>query len=163
VFVEDVRMNPPHRVKGTAVFMSGNPDGTPLALLHNLKHNRILHERTVLLTITTMDSAHVPAGQRVEVKELGLGLYRVCAKYGFMDEPAIAVVLESCAVHGLDLKVLETTFFLSRETIIPAGGRGAGRWRRALFALLSRNAQSATAYFRLPANRVVELGMQVEL
>jgi KUP system potassium uptake protein len=154
----------PHRVGGTAVFMAGNPTGTPLALLHNLKHNRVLHERVVLLTIKTEEDARVSVADRLEIIKHGQGFYRVIARYGFMDEADIAEILRLSAERGLALKLSETTFFLSRESVVYREG---ANWRRGLrerlFGFLTRNAQSATAFFGLPVNRVVELGMQVEL
>jgi KUP system potassium uptake protein len=162
VFVQSIAVDPPHRVRGTAVFMSGNPNGTPLALLHNLKHNRVLHERAVLLNITISDEAHVDEADRVRVEPLGNGLFRVRARCGFMERATVSELLAKCGAQGLGLKEAETTFFLSRETILPSARPGMALWRERLFAFLSRNAQPATAFFELPANRVVELGMQVE-
>jgi KUP system potassium uptake protein len=162
LFMEDLRRHPPSRVKGTAVFMAGNPAGTPLALLHNLKHNKILHERIILLTILTSDVPHVNPKDRVRVTPLTEGFYQVRGHYGFMDEPDVPDLLEACRPHGLQFRPPDTTFFLSRETILPASKPSMALWRSRLFAFMARNAQSATAYFKLPANRVVELGMQVE-
>ena len=163
MFLEDVKMNPPIRVRGTAVFLYGNSAGTPQALLHNLKHNKIIHQRTVLLHIATEDAAHVPSSQRLEVTPLTEGFYQVTAHYGFMEEPNVQHILERCAEKDLIFKPMETTFFLGRETILPTKGASMPFWRERLFAFMSRNAQQATAFFRLPANRVVELGMQVEI
>lgn len=151
------------RVPGTAVFMSGDPRGTPLALLHNLKHNGVIHERTVLLTILTAETPYVEKDQRVTVEKLPHGFYRVTARCGFMERPAVPGLLRRCADQGLKFELERTTFFLSRETLVPARKPGMARWRRGLFTLLARNAQQATAYFSLPPSRVVELGMQVEL
>jgi KUP system potassium uptake protein len=162
LFLKSIRENQPVRVKGTAIFMSGNPEGTPLALLHNLKHNQILHRRIVLLTISTADQPHVGAGQRVQVQELSEGFYRVVARFGFMESPQIMNVVQACEAQGLKITPNETTFFLSRETIIATARPGMAMWRERLFAFLARNAQTATIFFGLPANRVVELGMQVE-
>ena len=162
MFIQSIAQDPPHRVKGTAVFMSGNPHGTPLALLHNLKHNRVLHQRAVLLTVNVIEAPHVNAEERVKVEELGHGLYRVMARCGFMERVTIAELIAACVPLGLELRESETTFFLSRETILPSARPGMAIWRERLFAFLSRNAQPATAFFNLPANRVVELGMQVE-
>ncbi len=150
------------RVRGTAVYMAGNPNGTPIALLHNLKHNRVLHERIVLLTILTADEPHVPAEQRVQVERLAEGFFRVVARCGFMETPQIDTILEACQTQGLEVKANAATFFLSRETIRRSAKPGMAAWRARLFALMERNAQSATAFFGLPANRVVELGMHVE-
>jgi KUP system potassium uptake protein len=162
-FLESIKKRPLTRVSGTAVFLAGSSEGTPLALLHNLKHNKVLHERVVLLTIVTKELPRVDPNERVRVETLDRGFYRVLGNYGFMDEPSIPEIIEGCKSKGIDIRPMETTFFLSRETIIATPRKGMAIWREKLFAIMSRNAQSATAYFRLPANRVVELGMQVEL
>jgi KUP system potassium uptake protein len=162
-FLSSLERREPMRVKGTAVYLAGNSDGVPLALLHNLKHNKVLHERVVFLTILVDDSPHVTGNDRLGVEELGYGVWRVKARFGFMEEPDVPDVLRRCAVLDLKFKEHETTFFLSRETIIPSKRSGMMMWRERLFAIMSRNAQSATAFFRLPASRVVELGMQVEI
>ncbi len=163
IFLEGIRHSGAQRVRGTAVFMSGNPNGTPLALLHNLMHNKVLHERILLLTLVTVEEPHVAAAERVNVEKLTDGFWRVTVRVGFMENPAVPTILETCAAQGLPLKMEETTFFLSRETIISTKLPGMAQWRERLFAFLSRNAQSATTFFSLPANRVVELGMQVEM
>lgn len=162
-FLKDVAETSPHRVAGTAVFLAGNPDGTPAALTHNFKHNKILHKRVVLLTILVEEIPYVETEERVTVTDLGHDFYRVIGRYGFMEEPDALQILKLCKPHGLNFREMETTFFLSRETIIASERRGLARWRKRLFALLSRNAQPANAYFRLPPNRVVELGLQVEI
>jgi KUP system potassium uptake protein len=164
MFLEDIRTQPPHRVTGTAVFLYGNTEGTPLAILHNLKHNKVLHKRIVIMTVKTEEVSHVRGSNRLQVEELTDGFYRVVAHYGFMDEPNIPEVLASCKDHGLEISPQQITYFLSRETIIPTPRhRGMMLWRERLFRVMAQNAQSATAFFRLPANRVVELGMQVEI
>jgi KUP system potassium uptake protein len=163
MFLEDIAFHPPHRVRGTAVFLSSNPHGTPLALMHNLKHNQVLHERVVILTILTVEVPHVPRAERIEVEELSSGFHRVIGRFGFMEDPDVPQILEACEVRGLHFQEPSTTFFLSRETILPSTKPGMFMWRERLFAFMSRNAQSATAFFRLPPNRVVELGMQVEI
>jgi KUP system potassium uptake protein len=162
-FLKDVSETKPHRVSGTAIFLAGNPDGTPAALTHNFKHNKIVHKRVILLTILIEEIPYVEAERRVTVTDLGEGFYRVVGRYGFMEEPNAQEILKLCKPSGLNFREMETTFFLSRETIISSERRGLARWRKRLFALLSRNAQPANAYFRLPANRVVELGLQVEI
>jgi KUP system potassium uptake protein len=143
--------------------MTSNPEGTPSALLHNLKHNGVLHEQVVLLTILTEDVPHVPALERVEVEPLEQGFVRVVARYGFMENPSVPDILKQCREQGLQFQLMRTSFFLGRETLIPAKKPGMARWRERLFAWMSRNARSATAFFRIPPNRVVELGAQVEL
>jgi KUP system potassium uptake protein len=162
-FLKDVAESKPHRVPGTAIFLAGNPDGTPAALTHNFKHNKIIHKRVILLTILTEEIPYVELERRVSVADLGEGFFRVIGRYGFMEEPDAQEILKLCKPLGLNFREMETTFFLSRETIIASERRGLARWRKRLFALLSRNAQPANAYFRLPPNRVVELGLQVEI
>ncbi|MEN9574473.1 MAG: hypothetical protein RL514_2328 [Verrucomicrobiota bacterium] len=163
LFFADIETNPPARVPGTAVFMAGNPNGTPVALLHNLKHNKVLHTRNILLTIVTDEVPHVPETDRVQVEQLPCGFQRVVGHYGFMEEPDVLKLLQTCALTGGPLEIPKTTFFLSRETVLDTGKSRLARWRKWLFAVLSRNAQTATSFFGLPANRVVELGMQVEI
>ncbi len=162
-FLEDLERTAVPRVPGTAVFMSGNPAGTPLALLHNLRHNHVLHRRIVILTVLTVEVPFVSAAERVQVEILRPDLYRVFGRYGFMEQPHVPALLQACAPFGLACDPMECTFFLSRETIVPKAGPGMARWRRTLFAAMARNAQSATAFFELPPNRVVELGMQIEI
>jgi KUP system potassium uptake protein len=162
-FIESIERRQPLRVDGTAVYMAGSPDGTPIALLHNLKHNKVLHRRVVFLTIQVDEDPRVPDNERVEVEKLSQGFWRVRARFGFFEEPDVPMVLGLCAQLGLEFREIETTFFLSRETVIPARKPGMAIWRERLFSLMARNAQSATAFFGLPANRVVELGMQVEI
>jgi KUP system potassium uptake protein len=163
LFLEDVQRNPPIRVRGTAVFLFSNSEGTPMALLHNLKHNMILHERVVILTIVTDDIPHVDPAQRVAFEDLGNGFHRVVGHYGFMEDPDVLQLLGDCERFGLKYQQERTTFFLSRETLIATPEPGMALWREKLFAFMARNAQRPTAFFRLPANRVVELGMQVEI
>ncbi|HEX5753158.1 MAG TPA: potassium transporter Kup [Archangium sp.] len=155
--------HPPVRVPGTAIFMTGNPEGTPPALLHNLKHNKVLHEQVMLLTIASEEVPHVPPEDRVEVIKLEEGFVRVIARYGFMENPSIPDILKRAREKGLQFNLMGTSFFLGRETLIPSKKPGMAMWREALFSWMSRNARSATAYFRIPPNRVVELGAQVEL
>ncbi|WP_375765000.1 potassium transporter Kup [Archangium gephyra] len=158
--------HPPVRVPGTAIFMTGNAEVAPSALLHNLKHNKVLHEQTVLLTIQGLDVPHVPPEERVTVEALEppeLGLKRVYARYGFMEDPSIPDILKRVREKGLQFNLMGTTFFLGRETLIVTKKPGMARWREAVFVAMSRNARSATAFFRIPPNRVVELGTQVEL
>ena len=162
-FIEGVSPASPPRVPGTAVFMSRDPESTPTALLHNLKHNKVLHDRVVLLTVLTEEIPHVEVDDRVQVEDLGKGFFRVIARYGFLQNPGVSEVVELTRAKGLDLNVMSTTFFLSRETLIPSNKPGMALWREKLFSLMSRNAQRPTDFFRIPPNRVVELGMQVRL
>ena len=151
------------RVPGTALFMTANPEGTPIALLHNLKHNKVIHERNLILTILTDEVPQVEAAKRLEVEKLAAGFQRIIAHYGFMEEPNVPELLAAAPLLGDPINLHRTTFFLSRETIVPTTSRSMRRWRQWLFALMSRNAQSAGSFYRIPANRVVELGMQVEI
>ena len=163
LFLENLMQHPPHRVPGTAVFMYGSSTGTPPALLHNLKHNRVLHQRVVFLTIRTEDVPHVPPEDRASVAEIGHGLWEVVLRYGFMEDADVPNALQGLGHPELPFKPLETTYFLGRETLIATKRPGMALWRERLFALMSRNARPATTFFRLPPNRVVELGAQVEL
>ncbi len=151
------------RVPGTAVFMAGDSRGAPLALLHNLKHNSVLHERNVILTIVTSEEARVEASRRATVEDLGMGFVRIIGHYGFMERPDVPELLDISRKQNLVFDLQRTTFFLSSETILPGKTPGMPRWRARLFALLARNAQRTTAFFSLPPNRVVELGMQIEM
>ena len=162
-FLQSLDRREPARVKGTAVYLAGNADATPLALLHNLKHNKVLHERVVFLTVIFDETPHLEETDRVRVEQLRKGCWRVRTHYGFMEDPNVVDVLKRCGEFGLDYHEGETTFFLSRETIVAAKKPGMARWREHLFSLMSRKAQSATAFFRIPPSRVVELDMQVEI
>ena len=163
MFLKDIDAHPVHRVRGTAVFLSSNPHGTPIALMHNLKHNQVLHERVVILTIMTEEVPHVDADDRIEIKDLKCGFHRIIGRFGFMEDPDVPQVFASAEKLGFKIQEAKTTYFLSRETIIATDKPGMFMWRERLFSFMSRNAQSATAFFRLPPNRVVELGMQVEI
>lgn len=162
-FMESLEHRPVATVSGTAVFMTGNPEGTPIALLHNLKHNKVLHQLTVILNIQISDQSHVNTEETLSVEKLNDRFYRVTGLYGFMDQPDIPELLECCQEKGLKINLDKTTYFLSSETIVPGRHSVLSEWRQRLFTLLSRNAQRATAFFRLPPNRVVELGIQVEV
>ena len=162
-FLASIASHPPLRVPGTAVFLTASAEGVPHAMLHNLIHNKVLHERVILLTVITEDVPHVPEIDYVEVQPLGNNFYRVIMRYGFKDEPDIPATLMMCDKYGLDFNMMETSFFLSRETVIPTVAPGMALWREKLFVSMSRNAGSVTAYFKIPTNRVVELGTQVEL
>ncbi|WP_437309140.1 potassium transporter Kup [Sorangium sp. So ce388] len=161
MFLEDVKRTKPHRVRGTAVFMASSPEGTPPILLHHVKHNQVLHEQVVLLSIQVLNVPEVPADRRTTVIPRGEGIYQVTACYGFMQTPNAPSVLEGCKRHGLNIDLGRTSYYLGRETLLTTGSSKMSRWRKALFAFISRNARPATAYFGLPPNRVVELGMQV--
>jgi KUP system potassium uptake protein len=188
LFLDDVERRKPTRVSGTAVFMTSSPEGVPVVLLHHLKHNKVLHEQVVLMSIVTHEVPEVPEDERVTVERLEQGFYRVTARYGFMETPDVPEVLTIARAQGLRARALDTTFYLGRERIIiadrerrgrepaprpgvrraPAPAEGSAppirlaRWRKRLFVLMSRNARSATEFFGIPPNRVVELGAQVE-
>jgi KUP system potassium uptake protein len=152
------------RVPGNAVFMTGNPESVPPALLHHLKHNKSLHQRVILLSIITEPVPGIRRRERVQSRELGHGVCQIVAHYGFMQSPHVSDMLRTGKRQlGIDIELEETSFFLGRETLIATGRSGMSRWRAALFAFLSRNAHTATEFFGLPPGRVVELGMQIEI
>lgn len=151
------------RISGTAVFMTPNPDNVPHALLHSLKHYKTLHEQVVILSVRVVDVPYVPEAERVEVVRLPGNFNQVTVQYGFKDEPDIPAALTMCAKSGLQLDMMDTSFFLGRETLIPKLGSEMAYWRELLFIAMFRNAGSATAFFKIPSNRVVELGAQVVL
>ena len=162
-FLTDIEAFPPQRVTGTAIFMTSNLQGTPPTLLHNLQHNKVLHERVVLLTVVTSDVPHVSLDDRTEVASLGQGFYRLTLRYGFMEEPDVPEALREASVRGFPIDLAETTFFLGVETLLATRRPGLPLWRERLFVLIARNAVRANAFFKIPPDRVVELGMQVEL
>ncbi len=163
VLLPDIKADPPVRVPGTAVYMTGNPSLVPPALIHNLAHNKVLHERVVFLTIETMDVPAVPPRERVVVEALDEGFHWVTARYGFMQDPSVPEVFERCRSHGLDVSLAATTFFLGRESLISTPRPGMARWRERLFAVMSRNAQRATTFFHIPSEQVFEVGVEVEI
>ena len=162
-FLEDVRSISPPRIPGVAVFLTANTGGVPLLLLHQFKHIQALHQKVVLLTIANEQTPFVKPSERFETEDLGQGFHRLIARFGFMETPNVPSLLEAMRPRGLDIDLARTTYFLGRETLIPSRRRGMARWRKILFAFVSRNAKSATAYFGIPVDRVVELGMQIEL
>jgi KUP system potassium uptake protein len=151
------------RVPGTAIFMTGRQQGIPSAMLHNLKHNKVMHQRNILLTVVMRAVAHVPVGRRLSVEELGPDFHRLTISFGFMDDPDVPAALRYAGEVGLPINLMETSFFISRETIVPSMLPGMMMWREALFAWMSRNAANTMEFFSLPTNRVVELGTQVEI
>ncbi len=163
MLLADLAAEPPIRVPGTAVFMYGSADGTPPALVHNLAHNKVLHEKIVFLNVVTLDVPHVPPSERVTMKRLGKGFHGVVARYGFTDDPDIEDVLAACRAKSLEIRMEGTTFFLGREILVASERPGMAEWRERLFAFMSRNAQRATVFFKIPANQVFEVGAQVEL
>jgi KUP system potassium uptake protein len=153
----------PIRVAGTAVFLTVDATSTPPALLHNLKHNKILHERVIVLQVDTMDVPRVPESKRVQVERLGKGFYTVIARYGFMEQPDVPAALRSCRPHGIAYDEMETSFFLGRETLVPSQRSRLGKWRRDFFISLSHSASATKAFFRIPPNRAIELGNQIQV
>jgi KUP system potassium uptake protein len=162
-FLEEVARLKPLRVSGTAIFMNGNATRTPPALVNNLEHNKILHQHVLFLTVKTSLVPYVSPHERAEIEPVGNGFYRLRLFYGFMEDPDIPKALESVNVPGLVLDEKDTTYFLGRETIMASKRPGMALWRERIFALISQNATSATAYFCLPPDRVVELGSQIEI
>jgi KUP system potassium uptake protein len=164
IFLERIDRNPPVRVPGTAVFMTGRTRGTPPMLLHHLEHNQVLHEQVILLTVITNDVPRVPAAERLEVSQLRTGIFRVFAYYGFMQSPNVPVALRACERQGLNVDLDKTTYYLGRETLIPSAEKPVlSFWRKGLFAFMARNAALATAFYAIPPERVIEIGIQVEL
>ncbi|MES2207017.1 MAG: potassium transporter Kup [Pseudomonadota bacterium] len=162
-FMQSLFISPPTRVEGTAIFFRLEGDGVPHAMLHNLLHNKVLHERTVFLTVCNADIPKIPLKERITIEELGHNCYQVNINYGFKDERDIPAALEKCKDFGLPIELMETSFFISRQNVIPRVGSGMALWREALYAAMSRNARDAADYYRVPANRVIELGTQVEI
>ncbi|WP_430392099.1 potassium transporter Kup [Dyella sp. 20L07] len=163
-FIENIAEHPPLRVPGTAVFLTANQHAVPHALLHNLKHNKVLHERNVLLTVEMLETPTADPGERIEISELGGNFYGLELRFGFAEDPNIPAALSKCSKAGLPFDMMDTTFFLSRETIIADAKRpGMALWRDKLFAFMARNALPATAFFQIPGNRLIELGAQVEI
>ncbi len=155
--------HPPLRVAGTAVFLTADASSTPLAFLHNLKHNKILHERVIVLQIDTVDVPRVPDTSRVEIERLGKGFYSMIVHYGFMEQPDVPAALRSCRPHGIAYDEMETSFFLGRETLVPATHSRMGRLRRNVFITLAHSASTSKTFFRIPPNRAIELGNQVQV
>ena len=162
-FLQSLFVSPPHRVEGTAIFFRAEGDGVPHAMLHNLLHNKVLHERTIFLTVFSTDIPMVPATERIKVIPLGQECYQVNVYYGFKDERNIPLALEMCAAAGLELNLMETSFFIARQTVIATVGQDMALWREALYASMARNARDAADYFRIPPNRVIEVGTQIEI
>jgi KUP system potassium uptake protein len=161
-FLSSIERNPPVRVRGTAVFMTSSSDGVPVVLLHHLKHNKMLHATVVLLSVQTRGIPEVPVEHSLALEKLGQGFYRVVAKYGFMQSPNIPELLARAAAQGVPIPPMDTSYYLGRERLVLTGTAKMSKWRKMLFALLSRNARSATEFFQIPPNRVIELGAQIE-
>ncbi|EIM04866.1 potassium transporter Kup [Rhodanobacter denitrificans] len=163
-FIENIAEHPPLRVPGTAIFLTANQHAVPHALLHNLKHNKVLHERNVLLTVETLETPVAEADERIAITPMAGNFFGLELRFGFAEDPNIPLALTQCTREGLGFDMMDTTFFLSRETIVADARRpGMALWRDKLFAFLSRNAMPATAFFQIPGNRLIELGAQVEI
>ncbi len=163
LFLADLDASPPHRVRGTAVFMSSTPSGIPNVLMHHIKHNQVLHQQVVLFSIQTQPVPWVDAERGLEVRDLGRGVFRVVAQVGFMQTPDVPKLLGRCADRGIQSQPMTTTYYLGRETLLTGGKSKLARWRKLLFGFLARNARPPTSFFHLPPNRVVELGLQIQL
>jgi KUP system potassium uptake protein len=164
-FLKSLFKDPPHRVPGTAIFLTATPEATPHALLHNLNHNKVLHERVVFLTVEIRDVPWVSFEERVTCERIGNGCWRVSIRFGFMNRPDVMRALEVCGALGLEFDMMQTSFFLSRQQVVPAPGGVStmARWRERMFAAMARNAGNITDYFNIPTNRVIELGTRVEI
>ncbi len=163
LFLQEISRKPPQRVSGTAVFLTGNANIVPRTLLHNYKHNKVLHNTIILLRVMSEEVPRVDDSQRISAERLEAGFTRIVVRYGFSEDPNLATLLRGIQVEGLDLDPMKCTFFLGRETLILGPGRNMRPWRKGLFAFLSRNALDASKFFRLPPNRIIEIGIQVEL
>jgi KUP system potassium uptake protein len=162
VFLRSLAAHPPHRVSGTAIFLTPNAHHVPHALLHNLKHNKVLHERNVILSVRTLDTAYAEPHERCSTEDLGDGFVRIALRFGFAEEPDVPAALVK-GICGMSFDMMDTTFFSSRETLVAAEHVGMPIWRDKIFAFMARNASSATDFFRIPGNRLVELGTKVEI
>jgi KUP system potassium uptake protein len=161
-FITSLEQGKTHRVPGTAIFMTSEAEGTPVVLLHHLKHNKVLHEQVILLSIVGREVPDVPSSERLRIESMSQGIHRVKAYYGFMETPNVEDIRARLGEAGIKTRRLDTTYFLGREQLIATSGAGMARWRKHLFSVMARNARSATQYFGIPPNRVVELGAQIE-
>jgi KUP system potassium uptake protein len=162
-FLQSLFVAPPARVAGTAIFLRGETDGVPHALLHNLLHNKVLHERVVFLTVHMREEPYVPEAEQVQVVALGHNCFQLNVSYGFKDEANIPNIMRLCALNQLAFEMMETSFFIARQTVISVPGQGMMPWREHLYVAMQRNARTAADYYQIPANRVIELGTQVEI
>ena len=162
-FVADVRANGIHRVPGIAVFLNSDSRSTPTALLHNIKHNRVLHEANIMVTVVTEEVPYVNEKDRMEFEDLGSGFYRVVLHYGFLEDPDVPRALRRLRSRGLEIDPAAATYIVSHNTLARATDPAMPAWRQKLFVFLSRNASRPTEFFHIPPNRVIELGMQVEI
>lgn len=162
-FIRSIQRKKPHRVQGTAIYMSGSDHNLPYSLITNFRHNQVLHERMILLTIQTRDVPYIPKNHRIEIESLGANFYRITASYGFKQNPNVPKIIEHVAQKGLDIKITDVSFFLSRGVPVMSIRSHLNRWRERLFIFLSKNATSATDYFNIPHQRVVELRVQFKV
>jgi KUP system potassium uptake protein len=162
-FLERIAGHPPSRVDGTAVFLTATGDGAPRALLHNVEHNHVLHRHVVLFTASTKDVPHVRAEERLAIENLGHGIDRITASYGFQDQPDIPAALALARSGGLDIDIEGTSYFLNHVTLLSTRQPGLSRWRKRLFIGMHRNATNAATFFNLPNDQVIELGTRVEI
>jgi KUP system potassium uptake protein len=163
-FVQSLQAHPPHRVEGTAVFLTAHVDYVPVAMLHNLKHNRILHERVIFLKISVWDVPFVEDHERLTFKDMGSGMYLVRAIYGFKETPDVIAIMDKIGKEfDIDCDMMETSFFLARDTVVPSAIPGMALWREKLFAWMFQNSAKPADFFQIPTNRVVELGAKIEI
>ena len=163
ILLGDIEAEPPTRVRGTAVFMTGQTDGVPYTLLYNLRHNQVLHERIIFLTVVMQEIPRVPSEERVSIDRLAEGFYRVTAKCGFLEDPDVREIIERCAEKGLEINIDATSFFVGRETLLATSRPGMPIWREKLFSVMSRNTPRVTTAWNLPIEQVIEIGAQIEL
>jgi KUP system potassium uptake protein len=161
--IEMLRARPPHRAPGTAIFLTSDPDVAPVALMHNLKHNKVLHEKNVILTVRTLDQPRVREGERVVIEPINEDFKRLTISYGFMETPNVPRALGLCRKQGLKFDIMATSFFLGRRSVVASAQQGMPLWQDRLFIFLMRNAANPTDFFRIPPGRVVELGTQVSV
>jgi KUP system potassium uptake protein len=162
-FLRSLFDSPPHRVAGTAIFFRAEGDGVPHAMLHNLLHNKVLHERVIFLTVHALDVPTVAGNERIRIEPLGHHCFQIYLSYGFVDARDVPADLARCSDHGVDIEPMETSYFVARQNVISTPGAGMALWREGLYASMARNARDAADYFKLPTNRVIELGTQVEI
>jgi KUP system potassium uptake protein len=162
-FIANLTEHPPKRVEGTAIFLVSDPDAVPQALLHNLKHNKVLHRCNVILTVETLETPYADPDERIQLEDLGQDFHKLILRFGFAEDPNVPAALRVCAKRGLDIKMTDTTFFLSHATVVGTDRPGMALWRDKLFAFLSRNELPATAFFNIPGNRMIELGAELKI
>ena len=162
-FIADLAGNPPNKIEGDAVFLTGSPHVAPVALAKNVKHNKVVHSRTVLLNFQVEDVPRIPNLEKIQTEKLGGGFYRLTARYGFMEEPKLDAVLGLARGQGLDLNPETTSFYIGRESLAIAENSLMARWRANLFIFMSRNAADASSFFNLPADQVIEVGVRLTI